>query len=438
MHNTMLHQSTVKTFLSYSIPCIISMFLTSFITIVDGFFIGRKLGPDGLAAVNLTLPVLYLLLAVTLLAGVGGVTLASQSLGEKNNSKANHYFTLTIAINGIIILIISLILLFFLKPVIRMLHAQGITFNYVKDFLGTMGFFYVFMMLNMTFSMFIRSEGKPVLSLFFGVAGNLINILLDYLFIFQFNLGMHGAALASGLSVLIPCCCGVIYFHSKHSVYKFTTFRFFWPDLWKMFANGSAEFVAQISGAIIIYVLNWVLLKRIGTMGVAAMTIVGYVSFFQSMIITGIAIGIHPVISYHYGAGDYRRIVDMLNISLKTVVVIGIVFCLSAWLISGTIISLFAGNSESLVKIATEGLKLYSFTFIVNGYNIIATAYFTSLRNAKVAALISILRNLVLIIIFILLLPVVLGNSGIWLAGPVTEVLTFAVSAACINKGRTN
>lgn len=432
MQNSMLHQSTVKTFFSYSIPCIISMFLTSFITIVDGFFIGRKLGPDGLAAVNLTLPVLYLLLAITLLAGVGGVTLASQNLGEKNNLKANHYFTLTVAINGIVILVISLILLFFMKPVIRMLHAQGITFYYVKDFLGTMGFFYVFMMLNMTFSMFIRSEGKPVLSLFFGVAGNLINIILDYLFIFRFNLGMHGAALASGLSVLIPCCCGAIYFLYRHSVYKFTCFRFHWPDFWKLVANGSAEFVAQISGAIIIYVLNWVILKRIGTTGVAAMTIIGYISFFQSMILTGIAIGIHPVMSYHYGAGDYRRITDMLSISLKTVVIIGIVFCLLSWSISGTIIGLFSGNSKALIKIATEGLKLFSFSFILNGYNIIATAYFTSLRNAKVAALISILRNLVLILFFILLLPVVLGNSGIWLAGPVTEVLTFWVSAACI------
>jgi Na+-driven multidrug efflux pump len=285
------------------------------------------------------------------------------------------------------------------------------------------------MMLNMTFSMFIRSEGKPVLSLFFGVAGNLINILLDYLFIFRFNLGMHGAALASGISVLIPCCCGFIYFNSRHSVYKFTCFRFYWSDICKMLANGSAEFVAQISGAIIIYVLNWVLVKRIGTIGVAAMTIVGYVSFFQSMILTGIAIGIHPVISFHYGARDYRRILDMLSISLKTVVIIGIIFCLSSWLISGAIVNLFSGNSTALFKIATDGLKLYSFIFILNGYNIIATAYFTSLRDAKVAAFISILRNLVLINFFILLLPAVMGNSGIWLAGPVTEVLTFVVSA---------
>lgn len=432
MDKTLLKQSTVKTFFSYSIPCIISMFLTSFITIVDGLFVGRKLGPDGLAAINLTLPVLYILLALTVLSGVGGITLASQSLGEKNNSQANHYFTFTLVINGVIILLCSLMLLFFLKPIIRMLHAQGVIFYYAKDFLGTMGFFYIFMMLNMTFSMFIRSEGKPQLSLFFGIAGNLINIFLDYLFIFRFDLGMHGAALASGLSVLIPWGCGVLYFCSKRSIYKFTCFRFHWPTLIKVFANGSAEFVAQISGAIMIYVLNWVILKRIGTIGVAAMTIVGYVSFIQNMILTGIAIGIHPVISFHYGAKDYPRILDILRISLKTVVIIGIVFFLSSWLISDVIVNFFSGNNSTLLNPASDGLKLYSFAFILNGYNIIATTYFTSLRSAKNAALISILRNLVIINFSILLLPVALGNLGIWLAGPVTEALTFTVSAACI------
>jgi putative MATE family efflux protein len=432
MNKTMLQQSTAKTFFSYSIPCIISMFLTSFITIVDGLFIGRKLGPDGLAAINLTLPVLYILLALTVLTGVGGITLASQSLGEKIKSQANHYFIFTIVITGVIILVVSLMLLFFLEPIIRMLHAQGVIFYYAREFLGTMGFFYLFMMLNMIFSMFIRSEGKPQLSLFFGIAGNLINIFLDYLFIFRFDLGMHGAALASGLSVLIPWGCGVYYFCSRHSVYRFTRFRFYWQDLVNVFANGSAEFVAQISGAIMIYVLNWIILKRIGAIGVAAMTIVGYVSFIQNMVLTGIAIGIHPVISYHYGARDYRRILDMLSVSLKAVVVIGIVFCLSSWLIPDVIVNLFSGNNAALLKLASDGLRLFSFAFILNGYSIIVTAYFTSLGNARTAALISILRNLVLINFSILFLPVALGNPGIWLAGPVTEALTFAVSATCI------
>ncbi len=427
-------QNLFKTFLSYSVPCIISMFLTSFITIVDGFFIGWKMGEKGLAAVNLTLPVLYILLALTIMAGVGGVTLGAQSLGAKNNRQASQSFSMSIAVNIAVNICAMLVLVLFRDPVIHLLHAKGEMYGYVKDFLGTMTFFYIFMMMNMTFSMFIRSEGKPQLSLFFGIAGNILNIILDYIFIIKLGYGMRGAALASGISVLIPFILSVLYFISGKSVYKFTRFKFTLSGLGTMLYNGSSEFVAQISGSITISFFNYVIIGRIGVGGVAAMTIVGYVSFIQNMVLTGIAVGVHPLISYHYGANNRKIILGLLSIALKSVFVIGITVFIVSLAGADGIVSLFSKNDAGLEKIAVPGLRLYSIAFLLNGYNIIAAAYFTSLGNAKVAALISMLRSLVLIIFFILVLPRIIGNTGIWLTAPLTEAVTFILAFMCIRR----
>ncbi len=422
------NQSMLRTFLEYAIPCIAGLFLTSFITIVDGMFIAWKMGEQGLAAVNLTLPVLYILLALTIMSGAGGVTLAAQSLGEGNRGRANYYFTYSLVINVIVNLIALLILVLFEETVLRLLNAGGVLKGLVRDFLGTIKFFYLFMMANLTFSIFIRGEGKPQLPLVFGVVANLLNIGLDYLFIFRFNLGMRGAALATGLSVTLAFGLGLAYFLSKRSVFKLRPIVMNPNDLKRIAGLGSAEFVAQISLSIIVYIFNWVLLKRIGVQGVAAMTIVGYVSFVQNMILTGIAVGIHPMLSYWSGAKRNRAIAELTAIALLAAVVVGAAVFAAACLQGRTLAGIFAKGDESLLEMAAAGLKLFSLSFLLNGYNMIAAAYFTSLGDAKKAAIISTLRGLFLVIPLILTLPLLIGNAGIWLAPAVAELMVFGLA----------
>ncbi|MCX7711086.1 MAG: MATE family efflux transporter [Clostridia bacterium] len=429
-------KNLVKTFLSYSIPCIIGMLLTSCITIVDGLFIGWKLGEKGLAAVNLTLPVLFLLLAVTIMVGVGGVTLGAQCLGAKDSKKANQHFTFSVIVNAAAITVMALVLILFQDRIISMLNAKGEMFGYVKSFLGTMAYFYVFMMVNNTFSMFIRSEGKPQLSLMFGIAGNILNVILDYIFIMKLDFGMKGAAFASGISVLIPFLFGILYFTSKKSVYKFTKIKFEMQNLKTILFFGSAEFVAQVSSSITVFAFNWILLKRMGVNGVAAMTIVGYISFIQNMILTGIAIGIHPIISYSFGAKNRDTILNLFSIAVKAVLTVGIAVFAVSFIAADPIVRIFAKDNLQLVETAKDGLKLYAVAFLLNGYNIIAAAYFTSLGEAKAAAIISTLRSLVLVIGFVVVLPYLLGNTGIWLTAPMTEITTFVVAYIFISKSK--
>ncbi len=185
-------KNSLAQLLEYALPSIAGLFLTSFMIIVDGIFIGRKLGADGLAAVNMTLPLVYTLLAVTTTIAVGGLTLASQAAGRGKSETASRYFSSSLALIVLIVTSLLLVLFMFQEKILLLLGATGIIYAYMQDFLSILVYFYLFMMLNIAFSMFIRGEGKPQLSLFFGLAGNLLNIALDYLFIFQLDWGLRG------------------------------------------------------------------------------------------------------------------------------------------------------------------------------------------------------------------------------------------------------
>lgn len=426
----------MKTFFNYSIPCIIGMFFTSFITIVDGIFIGNKLGGSGLAAINLTLPVLYLLLGISIMIALGGVTLATQNLGAKEFERARQRFSFTLFLNVVAILVIVLLLRLFLDDVVYMLNAKGQLQEYVRDYLGTILFFYVFMTTNIIFSSFIRGEGKPQLSLFFGVAGNIINIVLDYLFIIKLDYGIKGAAFASGIAVVVPFLLGFFYFLRGKSVFRLVKFTFEIGDLRNILFNGFSEFVGQISIGVTTYLFNYVILKRIGVEGVAAFTIMGYVAFIQYMILTGIAQGVNVLVSYSYGARDRDTIMELLSIALKSVIAVGVLSFIISFTATEGVVRMFVGDQSGIVEIAKGGLRIFAFMFLLNGYNFIASAYFTSLGDAKTSAAIALLRSIVLLSVFILVLPHILGDMGIWLAAPLTEAVTLILSYASIAKSK--
>ncbi|MBP2642860.1 MAG: multi antimicrobial extrusion protein MatE [Firmicutes bacterium] len=436
MIETVKEKSIVKTFLSYSIPTIIGLFLTSFIIIVDGFFIGWKMGENGLAAVNFTLPVLYILLAITTMIGVGGVTLATQSRGAKQYDRANSYFSFSLAAILVITTIEVLILAVFLSDIVILLGVEGAVYQYVKDFLGVLLYFYLFSMINIAFSMFIRAEGKPQLSLVFGLAGNIINIILDYVFIMRLEWGMNGAAFASGIAALLPFLFGMGYFLSNKSVYRFCLFSVNLSDFKNILINGAAEFISQISISITTAIFNVVLLERLGINGVAAFTIIGYVFFIHSMLITGIAVGIHPVISYNFGAKNTEMIFELMAIAIKAVTLAGLLIFVFSFAIPENIIRLFSRGNAELLQIGEFGLRCISITFLLNGYNFIATVFFTSIGETKIAALVSCLRSLILVVIFLMVLPNVFGDTGIWLTTPLTEVVTFVVAYLLVNRSK--
>ncbi|WP_053955032.1 MATE family efflux transporter [Inediibacterium massiliense] len=430
------NNSVMRTFLQYSIPCIMGMFLTSFITLVDGMFIGWKIGEKGLAAINLTLPVLYILLGITIMIGVGGSTLAMQSLGEKNQLKANQQFTLTLVLNVVVNVMIIVFIVVFMNQILYFLNAKGELYFYVKNYFGIMIFFYIFMMMNITAAMFIRGEGKPQLSLLFILIANTVNIILDYLFIVKLDYGMKGAASASGFSMILAFILSSAYFLKGKSVFKFSKIKIDLKEIKSIIFNGSSEFIGQIAISVTMYLFNFIIIKRIGINGVAAFTIVGYISLIQYMILTGIAQGIHPLISYSFGAKDRETIFKVLGMGIKAVFLVGSIAFIMTFVATEGIIKIFSRDNSELMSIANSGLRIYSITFIFNGFNVVTSTYFTSIGDAKTSGIISMLRSLILISVFIFTLPYILGDSGIWLTTPLAEAITFVVSYSCIKKSR--
>lgn len=430
MHNQFLELESkpARQFFSFSLPAIAGMLLTSGIIIVDGLFIGNYIGKTGLAAVNLTLPVLYLFLGIAVMTGVGGAVHTGHALGAGNPHLAGQWFSLTTALTAGIVGMLAMACLLFLDPLLALLNSDPGLHIPLKTYLGSILVFYPMMMMNIVFSIFLRAQGRPGLSLFFGLAGNVLNIGLDYLMIACLGMGLRGAALASGVSVLLPMCCGLAWF-----IWGRSALRFRKPDrrpheVARIFFNGSSEMIGQLSIGLTTWVFNRVMLSRIGVDGVAAYTIVGYIAFVQFMIITGFATGLGPIVGHSFGAGKTGHIKAVTTIALVSGFAAGLLCWLLVLLSSTDIAGIFSPGSMHVTHLAQSGFGLFTAAFLFNGFNILITAYFTALGNAKRSAAIAVLRGLVLVNIFVLALPRVFGEAGIWLSYPLAEITTLLFS----------
>ncbi len=415
-------------FFSYAVPSIIGMLLISGIVIVDGLFIGNTIGKTGLAAVNLTLPVLYLFLGITIMIGVGGSVKMGHALGAGNQDMANRHFSSTVALAAVLIIAAMIPCIVFFDLLLAKLNTDPLLYRPLSTYLGTILWFYPAMMINIVFSIFIRAAGKPGLSLFFGLAGNSLNVILDYVMIVRLEMGLSGAALASGISVMIPLYCGLVYFHSGRTMPSFTRFSWAWREVVQTLYNGSSEMIGQLSIGITTWVFNTVLLSRLGVDGVAAYTVAGYITFVQMMVITGFATGLAPIVGYSFGAGETGHIRRIMKIALISGFAAGFLCWLIVCLGALPITRFFIPGNDRVLTLAANGFFIFASAFLFNGFNLLISAYFTAIGNAAISGLIALMRGVLLINLFVLTLPGIMGESGIWLSYPLAELVTLALS----------
>lgn len=422
-----IQQSPLKHIFMYSIPAIIAMLLSSFVTIVDGLFISKIIGKDALAAMHLGLPMLYIFLAVGIMIGVGGVSLAGRRLGAKKTNESIDVFNQTLLTGSIALMILSVIFSIGLKPLLSQIGLDSTTQHTMLQYYRVMLWVYPFMNINIIFGMFIRCEGKPHLFMINTIVTTVVNIALDYTFIVKMNLGMRGAAWASGVAVMIGTLLMIGYFMSSKTLFGFKTFKYIKEDLKKTLTNGSSELIGQLSLSITTLFFNIVIMNRMGLLGVAAMTLVGYTYYVFNMIVTGFGQGVGPIFSFSYGAKAFTIGICLRQHTQRIVFVLGIVFFVAFFIGGSAYVQLFTRDAE-LMNLVIGGLRLFSLSFLVTGFNLIASFYFTSVGYAKESAIISSLRGLVLLTLNIFLLPLIFGNPGIWLVAPVTEMATFIVA----------
>ncbi len=428
-----IQNNKIKTILQFSIPSIIAMMLTSLITVTDGFFIGNYVGKEGLAAVNLGLPIVYLYLAVGLMMSVGGVAIAGMALGSNDINKCNSAFNQTMCTAMVATILLSIIVWFCLDPMLHILSADAQVVEFFTDYYGIMLLELPIMVINASFGMFIRGEGKPQYFMQVNILNVLLNILLDYLFVRWFAWGVKGVAVASLLSALFTLLCILYFFTIKSSVFKFRKFTFSGALLGSTLLNGSSEFVGEMSMSISMFAYNYVILRNIGVDGVTAFTIVGYIAYIFSMVIIGFGQGASPLISFTYGAKEHFLSVNLRRITNFMALTAGAVMLLLVLVGSRWYSSLFVKNVV-VEQMVHSGVIIYAVSFLFSGINTISSFYFTSIGKAKESAIISSARGLVILLICIFTLPPLFGMTGVWLVSPITEFLTLILSLFFIGK----
>ncbi len=414
-----------KLFLKYTIPSVMGMVVASIYVIVDGIFIGNKIGSNGLAAITISLPYISFIIALSLLLTVGGGTLTNIYLGKKEKKEASEIFSITIIALFLLSVVVTALSLVFLDKIVYFLGASDLLYNYVWDYLFYSIIFTFAYMIFYILDMGVKGTGNPGYSMKVIIFTSVLNIILDYIYIFPLDLGMKGAALASGTSHSIGTIILALYFIF---INKDLNFKFIKIDLFliiRMMKNGFSEFVNSSSSGITILLFNIILMNSYGEDGVAAYSIIGYATAFIIAVFFGISEGVLPIISYNYGANQIIRVKNTLFLSLKTVFYLGLSVTLFTIISPETLVKFFIKENQDLLVFSGYAIRIFSLSFLFNGFNIMISAFFTAIEEAKKSAFISVLRSLILVIVGIFILPKIIGDSGIWFVIPFAEAITF-------------
>lgn len=419
--------------LRFSIPSIIAMLLQTVITITDGYFTGNYVGQNALAAINLGLPILYFYLGTGLCIGVGGSVISGRLLGANERKKSSEVFTQTITTALFVGAAISVIVCLLFTPILHILRAGNNLSVYFTEYYRIMLFTYPLMVIGTIFGMFIRTDGKPQICMLVSILGCILNGILDYIFVGIMGQGIQGSAVASLLVQLLTVLVQMFYFLSRKAGIRFRKFSFDKRINKEIIFNGSSEFIGEMASAISMFVYNYVLMKYVGAEGVAAFTILGFVVYGYSMICIGFGQGISPLVSICRGAKEKETAFSLRKITNKILFVAGLLTALAFWAMGKYYAGLF-GCSNEVADMVASGFRIYAVTFPVMGYDVVNSMYFTSCGDAKSSAIISALRGIVLLLGFTLILPAILGMTGVWLSAPCSETHTALVSVFLIKK----
>lgn len=413
-------------YLKSLLPSVLTMIFLSFYTTIDGFFVSRYAGSDALAGINIVIPITCVTFGVAVMLATGAGAIIGEHLGRGEMEQANRIFSFMCLVLLAFSVAFTALGVAFLRPIAVLLGSSERLMPHVLPyalvvFLGT-----VPMAFKLFFEYLVRSDGNSKVGLAMSVAGLMLNVGLDYLFVGVFGLGTLGAAWGTTLSITASALIGLVYF------LRFGNIRFARPKadakvLLKSCTNGSSEMFTEFSTGITTLLFNLMVMKYFGEDGVAAVTIIMYIYYFFISFYMGIAVAVAPVVSYNVGAQNPGKIREMLRYSFRTIAVTAALILAASLLGGQAIIHLFV-QSGNVFDITWQALRLFSPVFVFIGFNVFLSGYFTALGNGLTSAVISLLRSLVLVVVFIAVLPLLLEENGIWLTMPFSEAATVLVA----------
>jgi len=412
-----------RTFWKYVTMNVLGMIGISCYILADTFFVARGVGANGLTALNLAIPIYSFINGIGLMIGMGGAT-------RYSISKSNTVFTQSLYFSLMMSSLFFITGLLFPNQLAIWLGANRVTHEMTKTYLQVILCLSPMFLLNNLMICFVRNDGNPGLSMLGMLLGSFSNIILDYVFIFIFNMGMFGAAFATGIAPMVSLT--VLSAHiikGKNSFFKIEKVRPVLQKFYDISSLGVSALITELSSGVVMIVFNMIILRYAGNLGVAAYGIIANIALVILSIFTGISQGVQPIVSTNYGSQQYDNVQKVLKYGIVVVCVLAIMIYIASFAFAGPIVSVFNKEQDiELANIAVKGLRIYFTAFIFSGINILLATYFGSIDRPKNAFIISILRVFIFIIPSAFILSALWGMTGVWLAMPFTELVVLLFS----------
>ncbi len=428
---------TGKNILRFAFPTILMTVFNTFYTMVDGLFVSNLIGTDALSAINLTAPAIGLITAVSGMLATGGSAVVMRKMGEHREQEARQDFTLLILTNVIVGAVMMLLGYTQMDTLLGSMGLSPEVFAYCRGYLCRYLLFTIPILLMYNFSLYLIAAVRSKLSLICTMAGGITNILLDYLLIAVLDMGIQGAAVATGLGYSITAVVGFWVFCRGDCLLHFQKPVFRGGVLFHASTNGLSELATSLVSGITTLLFNLAMLRYIGENGVAAITIIMYVLMFVSALFIGYSYGVAPMISYYHGEGNHEKLKKLIRFSLQFIAGTSILCTLVSVLATVPLVSIFTRPDSPVHQLAVTGNRLCSLALLFVGLNVSASGMFTALSNGVVSALLAFSRSFLFTVASIQLMPVLLGGvTGVWLATPVAELLGTVMAAVLLLRYR--
>ena len=426
--NPLAKNHSLWSLLAFSLPSIGMMIVISLYTVTDGIFIGRYAGSNALAASNIVYPAINLVLGLSIMLETGGSAFVAKTLGEKQGHLADRRFSLIILTVTVINFLLALTLQVCMTPLLHFLGASPVLYADCLSYLQIMLLFAPAMGLMTVFNSFYIADGVPKLGFFVATLSGVTNAVLDYVFLAHLGLGIFGAGLATGIGYTLAALIGFYYFSHCSRQIHFARPKWEGRGLLQVFSNGSSELVTQLAVGITTYLFNIIVFAWAGEDGIAAISVILYAEMLMTSILMGFSMGIAPIFSYQFGAQNYRILCQLLKKALVIILGFSLLAFASAQLFAQPLVRLFLPAGGHVFTLTLQGFTLFSFSFLLCGFNLFTSGFFTAISDGPTSALDSFVRNLLGIAAFLLTLPHLLGLNGVFLAVPAADTAALLLS----------
>lgn len=402
-----------KEFLKYAIPSALSMLISALYTIIDGIFVGQGVGDSALAAVNIVLPFTVMIVGIANMMAVGGGSLVSKNIGAKKIDKAVNIFRQVFKFLLIVSILISIVAVIFTDQIVKLLGSTPGLQSLAVDYLRYYALFSIPNLVGVVLSSFARNDNQPKLAMIATISGAITNIILDYVFIFKFGLGIKGAAIATGLGQIATVIILLPHFIKKRGYLTFGNAKLEISIIKELFKIGLPSFFCQVSYSIIVLLHNIIITKNIGEMGVSAFSIISYIGTNIYMVLFGLTLGSQPLISYNYGKKDSKKMLGLYKITCISSIIVTAFSVIICYSFGRILIQIFTSDKE-ILELAYLGLKFASVSYFFVGLNLNTITYYQAIEMPKYSNIVCLFRSIVFLPISLILLSKIFGVNGVW------------------------